>query len=71
MTSPENLPGFVVRAEAQRAAFDNGFRTERGVENGWLRSASSTANGEILDRRRVPLRGDHIERAENHAKRTE
>ncbi len=44
---PENPPGFIVRTEAQKAAFDNGFRLERGRENGWLRYASATANGEI------------------------
>ncbi len=43
----ETPPGFVVRTEAQKAAFDNGFRIERGVENGWLRYASASANGEI------------------------
>ena len=43
----ENPPGFVVRTEAQKAAFDNGFRLERGIENGWLRYASASANGEI------------------------
>lgn len=47
MSAHENPPGFVVRTEAQKAAFDNGFRIERGVENGWLRYASATANGEI------------------------
>lgn len=47
MTLIENPPGFIVRTEAQKAAFDNGFRIERGVENGWLRYASATANGEI------------------------
>jgi hypothetical protein len=47
VTSIENPPGFIVRTEAQKAAFDNGFRIERGVENGWLRYASATANGEI------------------------
>ncbi len=47
MTPPENPPGFIVRTEAQKSAFDNGFRIERGVENGWLRYASATANGEI------------------------
>jgi hypothetical protein len=45
--APEDPPGFIVRTEAQKAAFDNGFRIERGVENGWLRYASATANGEI------------------------
>lgn len=47
MNAHENPPGFIVRTEAQKAAFDNGFRIERGVENGWLRYASATANGEI------------------------
>ncbi len=47
MNDHENPPGFIVRTEAQKAAFDNGFRIERGVENGWLRYASASANGEI------------------------
>lgn len=47
MAAPENPPGFVVRTEAQKAAFDNGFRLERGVDGGWLRFASTTAQGEI------------------------
>ena len=47
MTPVEIPPGFVVRTEAQKAAFDNGFRIECGVDNGWLRYASATANGEI------------------------
>ncbi len=48
MTAPENPPGFVVRTEAQKAAWDNGFRLERGVESGgWLRYGSTTARGEI------------------------
>jgi HNH endonuclease len=49
MMAPEDPPGFVVRTEAQKAAWDNGFRLERRVENGgWLRYASTTAQGEIL-----------------------
>ena len=45
---PEDPPGFVVRTEVQKAAWDDGFRLERGVENGgWLRYASTTARGEI------------------------
>jgi hypothetical protein len=47
MTAPENPPGFVVRTEAEKATFDNGFRIARGIENGWLRYASTTAKGEI------------------------
>ncbi len=43
MISPEDPPGFVVRTEAQKAASNNGFRLERGGENGWLRFASTTA----------------------------
>jgi hypothetical protein len=33
MIAPEDPPGFVVRTEAQKAAWDNGFRLERGVES--------------------------------------
>ena len=29
MIAPEDPPGFVVRTEAQKAAWDNGFRLER------------------------------------------
>jgi hypothetical protein len=47
MMVPESPPGFIVRTEAQKAAFDNGFRIERGVEDGWLGYASASANGEI------------------------
>jgi hypothetical protein len=48
MTVPEDPPGFVVRTEAQKAAWDNGYRLERGVEGGgWLRYASTTTRGEI------------------------
>jgi hypothetical protein len=37
-----------VRTEAQKAAWDNGFRLERGVESGgWLHYGSTTARGEI------------------------
>jgi HNH endonuclease len=43
----ENPPGFVVRTEAQKAAWDNGFRLDRGVEGSWLRYASTTAPGSV------------------------
>jgi hypothetical protein len=44
---PENPPGFVVRTEAQKAAWDNGYRLERGIESGWLQYTSTTAPGSI------------------------
>jgi hypothetical protein len=48
MIQLEDPPGFVVRTEAQKAAWDNGFRLDRGVESGgWLRYGSTTAKGEI------------------------
>jgi hypothetical protein len=43
----ENPPGFVVRTLAQKAAWDNGYRHERGIESGWLHYASTTATGSI------------------------
>jgi hypothetical protein len=43
----EDPPGFVVRTEAQKAAWDNGYRLERSVESGWLHYASTTAPGSI------------------------
>jgi hypothetical protein len=45
MIALEDPPGFVVRTEAQKAAWDNGFRFEKGVEQGWLHYASTTAPG--------------------------
>jgi HNH endonuclease len=47
MIALENPPGFVVRTEAQKAAADNGFRLEHGIENGWLRYGSTTAPGSL------------------------
>jgi hypothetical protein len=47
MIAPEDPPGFVVRTEAQKAAWDNGFRIERGIQRGWLHYGSTTAHGEI------------------------
>lgn len=47
MTTVQDPPGFVVRTEAQKAAWDNGYRLERGVEGGWLRYGSTTAPGSI------------------------
>lgn len=43
----ENPPGFVVRTEAHKAAWDNGYRLERGIDSGWLHYASTTAPGSI------------------------
>jgi hypothetical protein len=40
-------PGFVVREEAHKAAYENGFRIELGAKDGWLGYRSSTARGEI------------------------
>jgi hypothetical protein len=36
-----------VRTEAQKAAWDNGYRQDRGIESGWLHYASTTAPGSI------------------------
>ena len=48
MIALEDPPSFVVRTAAQKAAWDNGFRLEHGVESGgWLRYGSTTARGEI------------------------
>jgi hypothetical protein len=45
--TPENPPGFVVRTEAQKAAWDNGYRLEHGGAGGWLHYASTTAPGAV------------------------
>src|SRR5215468_1839837 len=47
LATPENPPGFVVRTEAQKAAWDNGYRLERGIEGGWLHYGSTTAPGSV------------------------
>ena len=44
---PHSPPDFVVLTEAQKAAFDNGFRIEHGAENGWMHYSSTTAKGDI------------------------
>jgi len=43
----ESPPGFVVREEAHKASYENGFRIEVGAKDGWLGYRSSTARGEI------------------------
>lgn len=40
-------PGFVVREEAHKAAYENGFRIALGVHDGWLGYRSTTARGDI------------------------
>lgn len=47
MIALEHPPGFVVRTEAQKAAWDNGFRLDRGVEGSWLHYGSTTAPGSV------------------------
>jgi hypothetical protein len=47
MLDLETPPGFVVSTEVQKSAWENGYRLERGIENGWLRFASTTAPGSI------------------------
>jgi hypothetical protein len=47
MIKLETPPGFVVRTEAQKAAWDNGFRLDRGVEGSWLHYTSTTAPGSV------------------------
>jgi hypothetical protein len=47
MILAEDPPGFVVRTELQKAAFENGFRLERGIQSGWLRYSSTTVAGDI------------------------
>jgi hypothetical protein len=47
MIVPENPPGFLIRTEAQKAASDNGYRLESGVDGGWLHYGSTTARGTI------------------------
>ncbi len=43
----EAPPSFVLREEAHKAAYENGFRIEVGVKDGWIGYRSSTARGEV------------------------
>ena len=47
MIEIENPPGFVVREEAHKAAYENGFRIGLGTRDGWLGYRSTTARGDI------------------------
>jgi hypothetical protein len=47
MIEIENPPGFVVREEAHKAAYENGFRIALGVQDAWIGYRSTTARGEI------------------------
>lgn len=40
-------PGFVVREEAHKVAYENGFRIELNLRDGWIGYRSATARGEI------------------------
>jgi hypothetical protein len=47
LSTLENPPGFVVRTEARKAAWENGYRLERGMDGAWLHYESTTAPGSI------------------------
>jgi hypothetical protein len=47
MIEIETRPGFVVREEAHKAAYENGFRIELGTCDVWLGYRSTTARGDI------------------------
>src|SRR5579859_585507 len=47
MIAIETPPGFVVREEAHKAAYENGFRIDLGARDGWLGYRSTTARGDI------------------------
>ena len=47
ITCIEAPPGFVVREEAHKAAYENGFRIEFGARDGWIGYRSATARGEV------------------------
>jgi hypothetical protein len=40
-------PGFVVREEAHKAAYENGFRISLGEQDAWIGYRSTTAPGEV------------------------
>ncbi len=43
----QNPPGQIIEIEAQKAASNNGFRLEHGIEAGWLHYGSTTAEVKI------------------------
>jgi len=44
----ENPPGFLVQTEAQKAAWQNGYRIEHGIDaSGWFHYTSTTAQGDV------------------------
>ena len=47
MIQIENPPGFVIREEAHKATYENGFRIEVGIRDGWLGFLSTTVSGKI------------------------
>lgn len=47
MIRPQDPPGFIITTEAQKAAWDNGYRLERGISGCWLWYGSTTAPGDI------------------------
>ena len=47
MIQIENPPGFVLREEAHKAAYESGFRVELGRHGGWIGYRSTTALGEV------------------------
>lgn len=47
MIQIEDPPGFVVREEAHKATYENGFRVELRRQGGWLGYSSTTARGEV------------------------
>ena len=47
MIEIENPPGFVIREEAHKAAYENGFRIGLGVQDAWIGYRSTTARGDI------------------------
>ena len=47
MIQIENPPGFVLREEADKATYENGFRVKAGRRGGWIGYSSTTARGEV------------------------
>jgi hypothetical protein len=47
VSGPENPPSFIVRTEAEKAAWDNGYRVPHGEREGWAEFGSTTAPGRI------------------------
>lgn len=44
---PQSPPGFIVRTECEKAAYERGYRVLRGTDGAWMAYSSTTAQGRV------------------------